>query len=727
MNRIKNLIAAVICITCVTPSLSQECGTIAVEYPTNFDISKSYANGKISDGLIKIPIKVHIINKSDGTGGISLNSIVQGLAKTNEWYANANMEFFILDDVNFINNDDFFDLKRSQEGAIAVPNDVPKVINMYFSNRLTASGINLCGYSSFPGGTDRVFMANGCTANGNTIAHELGHYFGLYHPHEVAFGAELVDGSNCTGAGDKLCSTPADPNLSDKVNSSNCSYTGDVKDANGQFYVPMIENLMSYAPDNCSDQFTLEQLEKMRGILEIDRSYLNLQYSSFAIILSANKNEGCFPLQVKFKDESIGASERVWTFPGGTPSTSTSKEPSVIYNEPGIFNVELEIKNLDGDVLSTSRDNFIEIIDPSQNLVNSAISQSFESGLVENDNWRVINRDPNNFFKVSDIGFDDKTSLTIENYENSNIGEVEYYVSPKIDFTDLGFVNLSFKLAYSGFESIDTIKYDKLELVSRESCSDSWVVFKEFTEGDIITSTGTDIAFFPTSADWANFSEKFTRSNIDEFTSIELGFRITNGNANNLFIDNISIEPDYSLAAPQLEEITQNNSGKNIIRWIDNSNNENAFSIERSINGGDFTVINIANKNATTFLDTENSLPGEYQYRIKAEGIKSNSAYSNIVSINLITDLSDNMNSKDYDLTLYPNPANNKLLIKGIDESYRFFEIVSIWGGKIKSGNIYLDNNSNATIDISSLRTGIYLMKISDEDQNFKTVRFLKE
>jgi PKD repeat protein len=726
MYKIKSLIAILAFISSTSLTFSQECGTVAVDYPTNFNFSKSSNSNKISDGLIRIPIKIHIINKSDGTGGISLNSIVNGINQTNVWYADANMEFFILDDVNFINDDDFFDLKRSQEGAIAVPNDVPKVINMYFSNSLTASGINLCGYSSFPGGTDRVFMANGCTSNGNTLAHELGHYFGLYHPHEVAFGAELVDGSNCTKAGDKLCSTPADPNLSDKVNSSNCSYTGNGKDANGDFYVPMIENIMSYSPDNCQDTFTQEQYEKMRGILEIDRSYLNLEYSSFAIIFSANKNEGCFPLQVKFKDESIGASERVWTFPGGTPSTSTAKEPSIIYNTPGIYNVQLDIKNLDNETLNTSKDDFIKIIDPADNLISTSINRSFQSEQVENNNWRVINQDPTNFFKISGNGFDDDHALVIENFNNSNIGEVEYFITPKIDFTDLGFIDINFKLAYSGFESIDTIKFDKLELVARESCSNDWIVIKEYTNESILTSPKRPDAFVPSSQDWLDFKETYSRINVDVFTSIELAFRVTNGNANNLYLDNISIEPDYEISAPELLEITQNNSGKNIIRWVDNSNNENSFNVERSINGSSFEVINVANKNGTTYLDTDNNQSGEYLYRVRANGVNNNSPFSNTSKVNLITSLDGFSNNEVTKPTIYPNPTGEVLTISGSDD-FSSYKINTIWGSEVMSGEIKLAKENSLTLNIATLSEGVYLLTLKTKNSKSTTFRFVKQ
>jgi hypothetical protein len=112
--------------------------------------------------------------------------------------------------------------------------------------------------------------------------HELGHYFGLLHTHETANGAENVtrnngDGCwNCQTAGDLLCDTPADPDLSETANDyPSCAYTGTGTDAcNGDSYVPMIDNIMSYADKYCRDVFTSEQIERMAYYRDEDRDYL---------------------------------------------------------------------------------------------------------------------------------------------------------------------------------------------------------------------------------------------------------------------------------------------------------------------------------------------------------------------------------------------------------------------------------------------------------------------
>jgi PKD repeat protein len=52
---------------------------------------------------------------------------------------------------------------------------------------------------------------------------------------------------------------------------------------------------------------------------------------------------------VSFSDlSSNNPTSWLWTFAGGTPSTSTSKNPTVIYNVPGVYDVTLKVSNANG-------------------------------------------------------------------------------------------------------------------------------------------------------------------------------------------------------------------------------------------------------------------------------------------------------------------------------------------------------------------------------------------
>ncbi len=62
---------------------------------------------------------------------------------------------------------------------------------------------------------------------------------------------------------------------------------------------------------------------------------------------------GCTPLTVQFTSTSQGATTYSWSFPGGTPSTSTAANPSIVYNTVGSYNVSLTVTNAAGNNTAT--------------------------------------------------------------------------------------------------------------------------------------------------------------------------------------------------------------------------------------------------------------------------------------------------------------------------------------------------------------------------------------
>ena len=72
---------------------------------------------------------------------------------------------------------------------------------------------------------DVIVMDNQCIgAEYNTLVHEFGHHFNLYHTHGDGT-YEYVNGTNC-GVAEFLCDT-ADPQLSSStVSNVNCLYSG---------------------------------------------------------------------------------------------------------------------------------------------------------------------------------------------------------------------------------------------------------------------------------------------------------------------------------------------------------------------------------------------------------------------------------------------------------------------------------------------------------------------
>ena len=131
----------------------------------------------------------------------------------------------------------------------------------------------ICGTSSLKGinrnEEAHVAVVNSCIEPGSyELAHRLGHYFGLYHTFETAFGAELADSTNCATAGDLVCDTPADPFvLGSPIRytalNNPCRYNAGLQDDNFDQYAPHTANIMGRYENFCVRGFTRGQLERM--------------------------------------------------------------------------------------------------------------------------------------------------------------------------------------------------------------------------------------------------------------------------------------------------------------------------------------------------------------------------------------------------------------------------------------------------------------------------------
>ncbi len=111
--------------------------------------------------------------------------------------------------------------------------------------------------------TNNVVMSKTDFSDVKILAHEFGHFFGLYHTFEQhLFGKDTFDPNACYNSGDRLCDTPVDPGTAFEIyiNYSTCEMVG-LKDELGNEYKPLINNYMSYyKPCYLKEyQFTAEQ------------------------------------------------------------------------------------------------------------------------------------------------------------------------------------------------------------------------------------------------------------------------------------------------------------------------------------------------------------------------------------------------------------------------------------------------------------------------------------
>ncbi len=283
---------------------TQECATIVTEeqLQAEYDRLDKYAEMMMrDDGLhYSIPITFHIVRRSDGTGGFTLDELDSIIDTTNMMYVPMNVSIYQYGPVDFIDSDGFFyDMDDNGDwNSLRQTNTIPEALNIYFVQPTDTSGFGYCGLSSFTTSAVQGIIMNVICAsasnNKSTMAHEIGHYFDLYHTHETFFGDECPDGSNCSATGDLICDTPADPNLYSGgtyyvTDYPECAYI-DIPEpppaCGPEPYNPQTENLMSYSRKLCRDLFTAGQTDKFRTVMINLRTELFYGIEGFFVLPS---------------------------------------------------------------------------------------------------------------------------------------------------------------------------------------------------------------------------------------------------------------------------------------------------------------------------------------------------------------------------------------------------------------------------------------------------------
>jgi len=215
----------------------------------------------------KLSLAVHIITDSLNQPNITQGQINAGLATLNADFAPICLSFFICKQDTIYNYKYYqFDQVKETPEVHSIY-EVHNMINVYIVGSIIPAPE--AGFAGKMG--DYMVLTHGCIGDGKCWSHEMGHFFSLAHTFETGNGAELVNESNCIAAGDSICDTPADINPAPIVG---CQWTGTNTDGNGDYYTPIIGNIMSYHPSTCKTPFTVGQLNKMLSWFLSYRNYL---------------------------------------------------------------------------------------------------------------------------------------------------------------------------------------------------------------------------------------------------------------------------------------------------------------------------------------------------------------------------------------------------------------------------------------------------------------------
>lgn len=175
--------------------------------------------------------------------------------------------------------------------------------------------------------------------------------------------------------------------------------------------------------------------------------------------------------------------------------------------------------------------------------------------------------------------------------------------------------------------------------------------------------------------------------------------------------------------APELTPLSEIAQEGVSISWEDNSNIELSYSIYRKTDSEDFVEIDKVSADVTNFIDSEVLPNQQYTYRVSANNSYS-SSFSTASEITTTSVLSANKRIAS-EFVLYPNPAENYLIVGAKDENpikeIRIFDSV----GKeysLKSEQIPIGKR----IQTETLPQQLYFIQIEVNDQLI-TKKFLKK
>ena len=523
----------------------------------NMDLIRYYENEfyqlketKTSTALTSIPVKVHIVTNNDGSGGIDISDVISELNEVNTYFENSFVEFYVCDEVNYINSSSLYDFDSDTQQDLLFSNHQENILNVYFVNDISFGSGGACGYTYLPGNTnqyyDAVVMDNDCTTSqsGTTLTHEMGHHLNLIHTHGPQNGTltdELVNGTNCSVAGDLLCDTPADPQLGySNVNDVNCLYSESgppTTDAQGNLFDPDTSNIMSYAPQECTNTITDQQYARMYAGYHAFKNYyacpsLNVSFISEQTAIDCGEQ-----LLVDFSDNSTNSSAWEWDVNGDNVIDYTTQNFSHTYESPGSYDVSLKISN-GSETITKVFPNYI----------------SFEANLFETSkiylNVSVKNGVNQNTWEFKDGSGDvlysggpyETASGVDETYSHEFETSSDCYIFTMYDSEGDGLTNDSWNLGSEYYELLDennvSIKYGR-DFGSEESTS----IKNEYL--GLSNSTAINFLIYPNPA--SDFINLKSDSGIDGYLIYNIKGSLILKSTNNYSKDlSISLKNIYS-------------------------------------------------------------------------------------------------------------------------------------------------------------------------------------
>lgn len=381
-------------------------------------------------------------------------------------------------------------------------------------------------------------IGTGTPTRSHALTHEIGHFLNLLHP----WGNTNDPGVDCSGS-DNVTDTPPTEGW------TSCNLAG----ATCGSALDNVQNFMEYA--YCPTMYTAGQKTRMRNALTSSTGQRSSLWTSSnlsatgvslaAVLCKADfqsnnlANTVCQGNSLTFTDLSWNGvpTSWNWTFPGGTPATSTDSVPVIQYNTPGVYDVGLTVTNGSGSV-TTSKTSFVTVNSTTATYSNTFYSEGFEGTSIPNTDWNIRNQTPggNTWVTTTSAAATGSKSVMITNTSTSDT-YIDELISPSINMTAITVShNLTFKVAFAQKASTSA---DKLQVYVSTNCGLNWTL--RYTKSGAALSTGgiQSSTFTPNASQWTE--HLVSLSGYSGQTNLYIMFRFTSNGGNNVFIDDINL------------------------------------------------------------------------------------------------------------------------------------------------------------------------------------------
>lgn len=438
--------------------------------------------------------------------------------------------------------------------------DSQRYLNIYVVRSIESGA---AGYAYYPGSLNPsddmdaiLILSNyvgsiGTSSVGKSraLTHEVGHWFNLQH----VWGNTNNPGVAC--GNDQVNDTPVTKGFTScpaQANSDVCT-------------AGIYENYQNYMDYSyCSVMFTPGQATRMTNAINngiVGRNNLssasNLSFTGISPVaacapkadFTSNKQVVCINQSVAYSDiSSITApTSWSWTFPGGTPSTSSVQNPTVTYSAPGTYSVLLTSSNANGSS-SETKVNYITVVNSPQT---GNLQEGFESAAIPNATWSVKNMASlaTNWQQTSAASASGSKSAKVD--QSIEAGTTVELYSPTYNFSAMPGVTLKFKWAGAERDTSTNSSFDILSVQFSTNCGATWSprLNRSMKTGQVgVSALQTGGNFVPSPSQF--YQDNVPLAGLTSEANIMFKFKFTaeTGTSNHFYLDDINLSTPTGIA-----------------------------------------------------------------------------------------------------------------------------------------------------------------------------------